>query len=96
MENFQSINKGARSGIISKPDPQSDWDSFSLTTGIPKDKRGISSLSAGMTTSHHTEPGVEGRPLGSPSTQQNIPQRRGRSRKNKKARETKFPDKPRA
>jgi hypothetical protein len=60
MVTSQRINKGVKSGRITRPEPQSDWDSFSLTTGIPKDKRGIFPLPAGTTTSHCVEPGVEG------------------------------------
>jgi hypothetical protein len=60
MVTSQIINKAMRSGKIARLKPQSDWDSFSLTTGIPKDKRGIFSLPTGTTTSHHAEHGVEG------------------------------------
>jgi hypothetical protein len=51
--------------------------------------------------SHHSEPGVEevaqeGKTLEALSPQQQIPQRRGRPRKNKEAGETQVPNKPRA
>jgi hypothetical protein len=59
METSQNMKKGTRSGRITKPEPQSDWDSFSLTTGIPKDKKGFF-LYPGTMTSHCTELGVEG------------------------------------
>jgi hypothetical protein len=60
METSQNIRKGARNGKITKPKPQSDWDSLSLTTGIPKDTKGVFLLLAEMMISHYTEPGVEG------------------------------------
>jgi hypothetical protein len=41
METSQNIRKGMRSGRSTRPEPQSDWDSFSLTTGIPKDPKGV-------------------------------------------------------
>jgi hypothetical protein len=100
MATSQNMKKGTRSGRIARPEPQSDWDSFSLTTGIPKDKKGIFPLPTGTTTSHRTELGVEGtaqegRTVEALSPQQQIPQRRGRPRKNKEAGETRISDEPR-
>jgi hypothetical protein len=101
METSQSMKKGTHSGRITRPEPQSDWDSFSLTTGIPKDKREIFPLPTGKTTSHRAELGVEGtaqegRTVEVLSPQQQIPQRRGRPRKNKEVGETQISDEPRA
>jgi hypothetical protein len=59
MLTSQNIKKGMQSGRIAITEPQSDWDSFSLTKGIPKDKRGIFPFPVGMMTSHHAEPRVE-------------------------------------
>jgi hypothetical protein len=100
METSQNIRKGARSGRITRPEPQSDWDSFSLTTGIPKDTKGVFPLPAETMISHHAEPGVEGPAqegniLEALSPQQQIPQRRGRPKKNKEVGETRIPDEPR-
>jgi hypothetical protein len=60
MVTSQRIKKSTCSGRIVRPKPQSDWDSFSLTIGIPKDKRGIFPLPMGMMTSHHIELEGEG------------------------------------
>jgi hypothetical protein len=93
METSQNMKKGTRSGRIARPQPQSDWDSFFLITGIPKDEREIFPSPAGTTTSHHAGLGKEetmqeGRKVDALSPQQWIPQRRGRTRKNKEFVET--------
>jgi hypothetical protein len=101
METSQNIRKGARSGRSTRPEPQSDWDSFLLTAGIPKDPKGDFPLPVETMISHRAEAGVEevaqeGRTLEALSPQQQIPQRRGRPRKNKEAGETRVPNEPRA
>jgi hypothetical protein len=78
----------------------SNWDSFFLTAGIPKDPKGDFPLHAEKVISHHAEVGVEegvqeGKMLESMSPQQKIPQRRGRPKKNKEAGETRVPSEPR-
>jgi hypothetical protein len=88
MATSQNKKKGTCSGMISIPDPLSDWDSFSLIVGVPRYKKGIFPLPMRMTTSHHVELGVEGtaheeRIVEAPFPQQHIPQIRGRPRKNK-------------
>jgi hypothetical protein len=93
MATSQNIRKGARSGRISRPEPQSDWDSFSLTTGIPRDTKGVFPLPVETMISHRVEPRVEGpaqegRILEAMSPQQQIPQRRGKPKKNKEVGET--------
>jgi hypothetical protein len=100
METSQNIRKGMRSGRSAKPEPQSDWDSFFLTTGIPKDPKGDFPLPAEMMISHCTKAGVEevsqeGRTLEALSSQQQIPWRRGRPRKNKETEEIQVPNEPR-
>jgi hypothetical protein len=60
MVTSKNIRKGTQSGIIARSEPQSNWDSFSLTKGIPKDTNGFFPLPTGMMTSHHVEPGDEG------------------------------------
>jgi hypothetical protein len=52
METSQDLKKGTRSGMITIPEPQSGWDSFSLTTGILKDKKGSFPLPTGTMKSH--------------------------------------------
>jgi hypothetical protein len=99
MATSQNKKKGTCSGRIARPEPQSDWDSFSLTTGVPKDKKGVFPSPMGTTTSHHAKFGVEGtaqegRTTEAPFPQQHIPQRRGRPRKNKEAEEIQISDEP--
>jgi hypothetical protein len=101
MATSQNIKKGTRSGRITRPEPQSDWDSFSLTTGIPKDKRGFFLYPRERHITPCTELGVEGtaqegRIVEALSPQQHIPRRRGRPRKNKEVGETRISDEPRA
>jgi hypothetical protein len=79
----------------------SNWDSFLLTAGIPKDPKGDFPLPAERVISHRAEAGVEeaaqeGKTLEALSPQQQIPRRRGRPRKNKEAGETRVPSEPRA
>jgi hypothetical protein len=101
MATSQNIRRGAKSCRITRPEPQSDWDLFLLTTVIPKDPKGLSPLPAEMMISRSTKPGMEGlaqegRTLDSLSPQQEIPRRRGRPRKNNEARETRVPNEPHA
>jgi hypothetical protein len=79
----------------------SDWDSFFLTAGIPKDPKGDFPLRAERVISHHAEVVLEEaaqkeRTSEALSPQQKIPQRRGRPKKNKEAGETLVPSEPRA
>jgi hypothetical protein len=79
----------------------SNWDSFFLTAGIPKDPKGDFPLPAERVISHRVEAGVEeavqeGKMLEALSPQQKIPWRRGRPKKNKEAGETRVPSEPRA
>jgi hypothetical protein len=46
--------------MITKPEPQSDFYSFSLAVGVPKDKKGVFLSPMGTMKSHHAELGVEG------------------------------------
>jgi hypothetical protein len=55
MATPQNTKKGTHSGRITRPEPQSDWDSFPLRKGIPKEEREISPSPAGTTTSHRTQ-----------------------------------------
>jgi hypothetical protein len=101
METSQNMNKGTHSGRITRLEPQSDWDSFSLRTGFPKGEREIFPSPTGMTKSHLSGLGMEettqeGRTVETLSPQQWIPQRRGRPRKNKEVVETKLSDESRA
>jgi hypothetical protein len=101
MVTSQNMKKGTHSGRITRPEPQSDWDSFSLRTGIPKGEREIFPSPTGTTTSHRSglgkeETAQEGRMVEALSPQQRIPQRRGRPRKNKEVVETKLSDEPHA
>jgi len=59
METSQNIRKGMHSRIITRPEPQKYWDSFSITTSIPKDPKGVFSLPTEAMISHRTEPGME-------------------------------------
>jgi hypothetical protein len=60
MVTYQNMKKGTHSGRITRLEPQNDWDSFSLTTGITKYKKGIFPSPTRMTKSHRTKLGVEG------------------------------------
>jgi hypothetical protein len=61
MMTSKNIRKGVRSGISARPYPQSIWDSFLLTTGIPKNPKGFYPLPVETMISHLVaEPGVEG------------------------------------
>jgi hypothetical protein len=71
-------------------------DSFFLVVGIPKDQKGDFPLPAEAIKSHRAKAGVkevaqEGRTLESMSPQQQMPQRRGKPRKNKEVGETRVP-----
>jgi hypothetical protein len=99
MVTSQNMNKGTHSGRIARTEPQSDWDSLSLTKGIPKDKKGIFPLPIGTKTSHCSEPGVEGtaqegRTVDAWFPQHKVTWRRGRTREKKEARETLISDEP--
>jgi hypothetical protein len=59
MESSQNIRKGARSGRSTRPEPQSDWDSFSCIACTPKDPKGVLPLPAKAMISHHVEPRLE-------------------------------------
>jgi hypothetical protein len=86
METSQNMKKSTCSGRIAKPHPQSDWDSFSLTTCIPKDKKWIFPLPTGM-----ARIAQEGRTVDASFPHQHVPWRSGRQRKNKEARENLIP-----
>jgi hypothetical protein len=86
MATSKNIIRGTRSRIISRTEPQNDWDSFSLTTGAPEDPKGFFSFPTEVKVSHRVEPGVEGpenkgRTVTALSSKQQIPQRRGIPRK---------------
>jgi hypothetical protein len=78
-----------------------NWDSFLVTTDIPKDPKGYFSLPMKRVTSHRTVAKMgrtmeEGNILESLSPQHSIPRRRGRPRKNKEFRKTQVPSEPHA
>jgi hypothetical protein len=52
MATPQNIRKGTRSGRSARLEPQSDWDSFLLTAGFPKDPKGDFPLCAERVISH--------------------------------------------
>jgi hypothetical protein len=85
---YQREGKGMRSSRTARSEPQKDQDSFSSATDIPKDVKENILLLAEKTISNHETFEVEkfaqeGKTVGPPSSQQKIPQRRGRLRKNK-------------
>jgi hypothetical protein len=102
MATSQNVRKGTQSGRSARNETQSDWDSFSLIAGTPKDPKGFSLLIMEARISHRSEPGVEdathqeGNMLEGLSPQQQMPGRRGNPRKNKEVGETQVPNKPRA
>jgi hypothetical protein len=60
METAQSVRKGAQRNIIARSKPQNDWESFSPTTNIPKDVKGVIPLPAEKTRSNRAEFEAEG------------------------------------
>jgi hypothetical protein len=77
----------------------SEWDSFFLTVGIPKDPKGDFPLHAERVISHCTEVGLEEvvqeiKTSEALSHQQKLPWRRGRTNKNKEVGETLVPSEP--
>jgi hypothetical protein len=99
METSQNIRKGVRSSRMARTQPPKDWDSFSLTIGIPKDPKGVFPLPAKPMISHRAELRVErpeqaGRIVEALSPQQWISWRRVRPKKNKEAEETRTLDEP--
>jgi hypothetical protein len=78
---------------------RNNWGSFLLPACISKDKKGDLFIPAERVTPCHAEAKAgraaeEGRTLETLSPQQQIPQRRGRPRKNKEAGGTQVPSEP--
>jgi hypothetical protein len=95
----QNIRKGMRSSRSARPEPQSDWDCSYSQRASPRFQREDSHLRVEMMISHRAKAEVEevvseGRTLEDMPPQQQIPQRRGRPRKNKEAGETQVPSEP--
>jgi hypothetical protein len=83
----QSVGKGARSGINARFEPKRDWNYFSPATTIPKDMEGTILSPAEKTRSSHgtieAKKFIQEREMArAPSSQQQLPRRRGRLRKN--------------
>jgi hypothetical protein len=100
MVTSQSARKGAQwSSRTVRSEPQRDWDSFSPATGIPKDVKGTILLPAEKTRSIRGKYEMEGftqegKTVRAPSPQQQMPQRRGRPRKNQEIMEAQISEEP--
>jgi hypothetical protein len=99
MATSQSTGKGARSGKTARFEPQRGWDSFSLATDIPKYMKGTILLPAEKTRSNRGKYEAEGftqegKTTMTPSPQQKMPWRRGRSRKKKEIMEARVAEEP--
>jgi hypothetical protein len=76
-----------------------NWDSFLLIADIPRDPKGDSFSPTGKVTSHHVEEEIgrvaeEGKKLESPSPQQSIPRKKGKTRKNEETGEAQVLNEP--
>jgi hypothetical protein len=101
MEDSQSTGKGMWSDITARSEPQRDWDSFSPAATIPKDVEGtILSPTGKIRSSRETTEEdkfiQEGEMVRAPSSQQQLPQRRGRPSKNKEIMKDRITKEPRA
>jgi hypothetical protein len=87
----QNARRGLRGSRSAKREPQNDSNSFLFTVGVPEASKGDSDLCTEMMVSPHVKVEVEevmseGHRLEATLPQQQIPQRRGRPRKNKEVR----------
>jgi hypothetical protein len=95
----QSAGKGVRSGRTARSEPQRDWNSFSPATTIPKDVEGTILSPAEKTRSSHgtteAEKFIQEREMErAPSSQQQLPRRRGRPRKNEEIMKAQIAEEP--
>jgi hypothetical protein len=100
MAASQSTGKGMQSERTVRSEPQRDWNSFSPTTTIPKDvEETILSPTEETRSSRETtetEKFIQERETArAPSSQQQLPRRRGRPRKNEEIMKAKIPEGPR-
>jgi hypothetical protein len=87
MDFSQSTGKGARSGITVRSEPQRDWNSFTPTETIPRSiEASILSLTEETILRREmteTKKFIQkGKMVGAFASRQQLPQRRGRPRKN--------------
>lgn len=101
MATSQSARKGTWSSKTARSEPQKDWELFALAADIPKDVKGAIFLPTEKTRSKRVESEVEGfkqqdKTVGAPSSQQQMPRRRGRLRKDKETMDARVLEEPRA